>query len=66
VEVLRGNTALFMRRDEVEAAWQWVDGIIAGWEAAAQKTENYVAGTWGPTGASVLLDRDGHSWLPED
>jgi glucose-6-phosphate 1-dehydrogenase len=66
VEVLRGNTALFMRRDEVEAAWHWVDGIIAGWEATGQKTENYAAGTWGPTGASVLLDRDGHSWLPED
>ncbi len=66
VEVLRGNTALFMRRDEVEAAWKWVDGIIAGWEESGQKTENYVAGTWGPTGASMLLDRDGRSWLPED
>ncbi|MEM1412433.1 MAG: glucose-6-phosphate dehydrogenase [Pseudomonadota bacterium] len=66
VEVLRGNTSLFMRRDEVEAAWAWVDGIIAGWADSGQKTENYAAGTWGPTGASVLLDRDGHAWLPED
>ena len=66
IEVLRGNTSLFMRRDEVEAAWAWVDGIIAGWEDAGQKTENYAAGTWGPIGASVLLDRDGHAWLPED
>ncbi len=66
VEVLRGNTSLFMRRDEVEAAWAWVDGIIAGWEEAGQKTENYAAGTWGPIGASVLLDRDGRGWLPEE
>lgn len=66
VEVLRGSTALFMRRDEVETAWQWVDGIIAGWEATGQKTENYVSGTWGPTGSSLLVARDGNGWLPED
>ena len=66
VEVLRGNTALFMRRDEVQAAWQWIDGVIAGWKASDQKLENYVAGTWGPTAASMLLDRDGRQWMPED
>ena len=66
VEVLRGNTALFMRRDEVEAAWAWIDGVIAGWEATGQKLEKYQAGTWGPTGASMLLDRDGRRWQPED
>jgi len=66
VEVLRGNTALFMRRDEVEAAWRWVDGIIAGWKESGQKPENYPAGTWGPTSASLLLDRDGRRWLPAD
>jgi glucose-6-phosphate 1-dehydrogenase len=65
MEVLRGNPALFMRRDEVEAAWKWVDSIIAGWDASKQKVESYVAGSWGPTASSVLLDRDGRAWHPE-
>ncbi len=62
IEVLRGNPALFMRRDEVETAWQWIDGIVAGWQEAGQKVESYVAGSWGPSGSSLLLDRDGRAW----
>ena len=62
MEVLRGNPALFMRRDEVDAAWQWVDSIIDGWQQTKQKVETYVAGSWGPSSASTLLDRDGRSW----
>ena len=65
IEVLRGNPALFMRRDEVEAAWEWIDSIIAGWEESNQKVETYVAGSWGPTASSVLLDRDGRAWYPD-
>ena len=65
MEVLRGNPALFMRRDEVEAAWHWIDGIIDGWGESRQEVEKYVSGTWGPTGASVLLDRDGRAWYQE-
>jgi glucose-6-phosphate 1-dehydrogenase len=66
MEVLRGNPALFMRRDEVEAAWNWIDGIIDGWETSKQKVESYVAGSWGPTSSSLLLDRDGRAWYSED
>ena len=66
MEVLRGNPALFMRRDEVEAAWHWIDSIIEGWAKSEQKVESYVAGSWGPTGAASLLDRDGRNWHPED
>jgi glucose-6-phosphate 1-dehydrogenase len=62
MEVLRGNPALFMRRDEVESAWHWIDGIIEGWASAKQKVESYVAGTWGPSASSLLLDRDGRAW----
>ncbi len=62
MEVLRGNPALFMRRDEVDAAWEWVDGIIESWATTRQKPETYVAGSWGPSGSSLLLDRDGRSW----
>jgi glucose-6-phosphate 1-dehydrogenase len=65
MEVLRGNPALFMRRDEVESAWRWIDSIIAGWAESRHKVEPYVAGSWGPTAASVLLDRDGRAWHPE-
>jgi glucose-6-phosphate 1-dehydrogenase len=66
MEVLRGNPALFMRRDEVEAAWEWIDGIIEGWQDSKQKIESYVSGSWGPIASSLLLDRDGRSWHQED
>ena len=62
IEVLRGNPALFMRRDEIEAAWQWVDEIRASWDQVNQIVEPYFAGSWGPTGASMMLDRDGRKW----
>jgi glucose-6-phosphate 1-dehydrogenase len=65
MEVLRGNPALFMRRDEVDAAWSWIDGIIAGWEESRQKIETYVAGSWGPTASAMLLDRDDRAWYPD-
>ena len=64
IEVLRGNPALFMRRDEIESAWRWIDGIVAGWQANRQRVETYVAGSWGPTAASMLLDREGRTWGP--
>jgi glucose-6-phosphate 1-dehydrogenase len=62
IEILRGNPALFMRRDEVEAAWRWIDGIIEAWAASDTPVEGYVAGSWGPTAAALLLDRDGRAW----
>jgi glucose-6-phosphate 1-dehydrogenase len=65
MEVIRGNPALFMRRDEIEQAWRWIDGIIAGWVDSDQKVEGYEAGTWGPTASSLLLDRDGRAWHAE-
>ncbi|MCH9696277.1 MAG: glucose-6-phosphate dehydrogenase [Gammaproteobacteria bacterium] len=66
MEVLRGNPALFMRRDEVEAAWQWIDGIIDSWQTSNQSVESYVSGSWGPSAAALMLDRDGRSWHQED
>jgi glucose-6-phosphate 1-dehydrogenase len=62
IEVLRGNPALFVRRDEIETAWQWVDDIIEGWNSTRQPIDSYVAGTWGPAASSMLLDRDGRAW----
>lgn len=66
VEVLRGNPALFMRRDEVETAWRWIDDILAGWQESKQKVETYVAGSWGPPAAAMLMDRDNRAWEASD
>lgn len=62
MDVVRGNLALFMRRDEVEAAWSWVDGIIAAWGENESAPEPYAAGSDGPVSAALLMDRDGRSW----
>lgn len=62
MDVIRGNQTLFMRRDEVEAAWQWIDPILAAWEENGQKVQGYTAGTWGPSAAIALIERDGRTW----
>ncbi len=62
LDALGGNNAQFVRRDEVEAAWTWVDGIIEGWTQAGMKPQIYQAGTFGPISAYTLLDRDGRQW----
>ncbi len=61
--VVRGDLALFMRRDEVEAAWKWVDGILGAWAEDATPVHPYAAGTDGPSQAAMMLDRDGRSWF---
>jgi len=62
MDVIRGNQTLFMRRDEVEAAWIWVDPILAAWEENGHKVQGYTAGTWGPSSAIALIERDGRTW----
>jgi len=62
LDVLQGNSALFVRGDEVEAAWQWIDGILNGWRSTGQKPRPYGAGSWGPSAAIGLPERYGHSW----
>ena len=62
LDVLKNNSALFVRRDEVEAAWQWIDGIIDGWRSTGQTVKPYAAGSWGPSAAIAMAERNGHSW----
>ncbi len=62
MDVVRGNLTLFMRRDEVEAAWKWIDPIRAAWETQQIKPHGYAAGTWGPTASIALIERDGRTW----
>jgi glucose-6-phosphate 1-dehydrogenase len=62
LEALEGNRILFVRRDEVEEAWKWVDAISEGWKERDMKSAPYTAGTWGPSGAFALTERNGNSW----
>ena len=62
MDVVRGNLTLFMRRDEVEAAWRWIDPIRNGWAETKMQTQPYTAGAWGPSAAIALIERDRRTW----
>ena len=66
MDVVRGSQTLFMRRDEVEAAWQWIDPILEAWKASPDMPKPYPAGTWGPTAAIALIERDGRTWYESE
>ncbi len=65
-DVIRGDQTLFMHRDEVEQAWAWVDPIIAGWQEYSLHPHRYTAGSWGPSQAIGLIEREGRSWADPD
>ena len=65
LDVLKGNSTLFVRRDEIEAAWKWIDGIHAGIQQTGMKPRPYPAGSWGPAAAIALTERHGHSWFEQ-
>jgi glucose-6-phosphate 1-dehydrogenase len=62
MDVVRGNATLFMRRDEVEAAWAWVEPLLRALEEKPQAPRPYAAGSWGPTAAIALIEREGRTW----
>ena len=62
LDLIEGDQTLFVRRDEVEAQWDWIDGIRASWTAHELKPKPYAAGTWGPSAAIALTERDGVHW----
>ncbi len=62
MDVVRGNATLFMRRDEVEAAWEWADRLLKAWADRPEPPRPYAAGSWGPTAAIALIERDGRTW----
>ena len=66
LDVIRGNQTLFMRRDEVEEAWRWIDPIFEAWELNDQPVRGYTAGTWGPSQSIALIERDGRTWNDGD
>ncbi len=62
MDVIRGNQTLFMRGDEVEAAWRWADPIMEAWESHGEKPKAYTPGSTGPEEALMLLYREGRRW----
>lgn len=62
LDVMRGNSTLFVHRDEVEAAWVWADAILDEWSTTTLEPHVYPAGSWGPQAAFELTARDGRSW----
>lgn len=62
LDLIEGDQTLFVRRDEVEAQWKWIDAIRALWLQTGLKPKNYGAGNWGPSAAIALTERDAVSW----
>ena len=62
LDLIEGDQTLFVRRDEVEAQWTWIDAIREGWKANDMKPKHYSAGTWGPAASIALTERDGVTW----
>ena len=66
LEVIAGRLNLFVRSDEQEQAWRWVEPVLDAWETDSAGPRNYAAGTWGPAAASALVARDGYAWSEEE
>jgi glucose-6-phosphate 1-dehydrogenase len=66
LDVIRGDQTLFMRRDEVEAAWNWIDPIREAWDRSGEPPKPYMAGSWGPSAAIALIERDGRTWHEDE
>ncbi len=65
MDIVKGNLTLFMRRDELDAAWSWIDPIRSGWLNSGDQPKSYAAGSWGPAAATALIGRDGYAWRDE-
>ena len=65
MDVIKGRLTHFMRRDELEAAWTWVEPILNGWQLLNEKPKAYTAGTWGPAASSALMARENAAWVEE-
>ncbi|MEO8923178.1 MAG: glucose-6-phosphate dehydrogenase [Caldimonas sp.] len=65
LDVIAGRLNLFVRSDEQEEAWRWVEPILESWQADEAGPRPYMAGTWGPAAASALVARDGYAWSEE-
>jgi len=62
LEVIKGDQWLFVSRDEIEASWRWCDQLLDSWAEKNVVTKTYSAGTWGPSKADMLMEKDQRSW----
>jgi glucose-6-phosphate 1-dehydrogenase len=65
LDVIAGRLNLFVRADEQEEAWRWVEPIMQHWANDDRGPRPYAAGTWGPSAASAMIARDGFCWVEE-
>jgi glucose-6-phosphate 1-dehydrogenase len=65
LEAIAGRLNLFVRSDEQEQAWRWVEPVLDAWQKDMGGPRPYAAGTWGPAAASALVARDGYAWSEE-
>ena len=65
LDVIDGRLNLFVRSDEQEEAWRWVEPVLEHWRQDTTGPRPYAAGTWGPSAASAMIARDGHCWSEE-
>jgi glucose-6-phosphate 1-dehydrogenase len=65
LDTIRGDLTLFVRDDELTAAWEWIDPIIEGWNGTDEGPKHYTAGSWGPAAATLLAAKSGTAWREE-
>jgi glucose-6-phosphate 1-dehydrogenase len=65
LDVIDGRLNLFVRSDEQEEAWRWVEPILDFWKNDVQGPRSYASGTWGPSASSAMIARDGYCWSEE-
>ena len=65
MDAIAGRLNLFVRSDEQEQAWRWVEPVLQAWAQDAEGPRSYSAGSWGPAAASALVARDGCAWAEE-
>jgi len=65
LDVIDGRLNLFVRSDEQEEAWRWVEPVLEHWRHASGAPRPYAAGTWGPSASSAMIARDGYCWNEE-
>jgi len=65
IDIIKGNQTLFMRRDEVDAAWAWIDPIREAWETHQVEPKGYTAGTMGPAASNALISKEGLKWYED-
>ena len=66
LDAIAGRLNLFVRSDEQEQAWRWVEPVLAAWQQDSAGPRAYAAGSWGPPASSALIARDGYTWSEEE